>query len=153
MGISIRLDRHEYVAGDEITATVVVDLEKPVKARGIYASLVCTEKEKKKITRHMPQAEIEERRRLGLYTEVPFTYEERVEDHVTHREERKVAGSGTFQKGEYVAKFRIPGTARPTSRVFGHDNRITAWHLNAKLDIPLALDVNAHEEVVVGGLE
>ncbi|VVB98622.1 Uncharacterised protein [uncultured archaeon] len=152
MGMAIFLNKSEYRAGDEVEATIRLDLGKPTKARGLFATLIGTEQKKTTRTRHIPQAEIEEKRRLGLYTEVPFTQETQIEDRVIFQEEKKVAGEGAFEKGEYNISIRLPPGAPPTSREFGHDNKINVWKLNVKLDIPFAIDVNASHEVFVGGL-
>ncbi len=152
MGINVFLNKSEYLPGEEIEATIQLDLDKVVKARGIYATLACMEKKKMTHTRHIPQAEIEERRRLGLYTEVPFTQTETIEDRTIFREEKKVAGEAGYQKEEFRVKFRLPADAAPTSREFGHDNKTNIWNLHVKIDIPFAPDVNADHEVFVGGL-
>lgn len=152
MGITIDLSKSEYRAGEEVAAIIRVHLENPVQARGVYASLTCMEKKKVRYTRYMPHAEIEERRKLGLYTDVPFRQEERVEEGVAFSEEKRVAGEGNYQRWEFMVKFRLPGNASPTSHEFGHDNRINVWKLHVKLDVPFALDVNADKEVLVGGL-
>ncbi len=152
MGIEIMLDKDEYAAGDTITATVLLSLGKAVKTRGVFAELVCTEKRKVNITRHIPQSEIEERKKLGLYTEVPFTKEERVEEHVIHREVKRLGEEGGYQQKEFSVKFALPQNAQPTSREFGHDSKIHIWTLRVKLDVPFALDINAEREVFVSGL-
>lgn len=152
MSMSIELNKGEYYPGEEIQAIINLNLEKPVKARGIFATLLCAQKQKRKYTRHIPLAEIEEKKRLGLYTEVPFTYEERIEERTAFHEEKQVSGEAFYQKGEYSVKFRLPADALPTSRVFGHDDKITVWTLGAKLDVPFALDINAQTEIQVAGL-
>lgn len=150
MGISVKLDRPQYRAGEEIIATIMLNLEKPINARGLYATLSCIQKENKKIVRHMPQAEIEEKKKLGLYTEVPFTYEERVVENIIYRKERKLDAAKEYQKEEYTVKFKLPSDALSTSQVFGHDNKINNWSLHVKLDVPFALDINCNIEVCVG---
>lgn len=152
MGMTITLDKAEYYPGDAVEATIRLELDDAVKARGVFARLTCMERKKVKYTRHIPQAEIEEKRRLGLYTEVPYTTEERVEERTTYDEEKKIGNEGGYKEGEFKVKFVIPANARPTSREFGHDSRIDVWNLHAKLDIPFAKDVNADQEVFVAGL-
>ncbi len=152
MAIEIFLNKSEYNADEEIEATIALNLDKVVKARGIFATLMCMEKKKVKHTVHIPRSEIEERKRLGLYTEVPFTQTETVEDHIVYREEKKVAGESDYLKAEFKVKFALPPDAAPTSHEFGHDNRINVWKLYVKLDIPFALDIHATHEIFVRGL-
>lgn len=153
MGITIFTDKETYYAGGQIAAVIKLDLDTPIKARGIFATLVCSEKHKKKYVRNMPQAEIEERRALGLYTPSPYVVEEeRVEEHQRFRQEKKIAGDGTYLRGEFQVHFTLPADAAPTSYEYGHDNKIVEWKLQVKLDIPFAIDINASKDIEVGGL-
>ncbi len=151
-GITILLNKSGYSKGDEVEAAISVDLDKPIKARGIVATLIGVQQNKTTHTRHIPQAEIEEKRKLGVYTDVPYTQETKVEQRVIFKQDKLVAGDGTFQKGEYKVSIRLPADAPPTSLEFGHDNQMNTWKLNVKLDIPFALDINASHDVFVGGL-
>lgn len=44
MVIHIFPNKTEYVLGEEVEARIDIELEKPVKARGVFATLFCTEK-------------------------------------------------------------------------------------------------------------
>ncbi|MEW6528887.1 MAG: hypothetical protein AB1391_03290 [Candidatus Micrarchaeota archaeon] len=152
MPISIFLNKSEYNAGDELEATIQFDLDNTVKANGIYAKLMCMEKKKTIHTRHIPHSEIEERKNLGLYTEVPFTQTEVITEKMIYNEEKKIAGAGNYQKNEFRIMFAIPRNAVPTSIEFGHDNKINIWKLHVKINIPFALDINATHDIFVAGL-
>ncbi|MBU0586284.1 hypothetical protein KJ780_02125 [Candidatus Micrarchaeota archaeon] len=150
--LKIFLNKSSYNAGEELEATIQFNTDKPINARGIFAELTCTEKKKQKYTRAIPRAEVEERKKLGLYTEVPYTYEERIDTNRISFQEKKVADSGEFSNSEYKVKFTLPRNAQPTSHDFGHDNKQVKWNLHVKLDVPFAFDVKADHEVFVSGL-
>jgi hypothetical protein len=67
-------------------------------------------------------------------------------------QEKKIAGEQILYKAELSASFQLPHNAMPTSYEFGHDNAIHIWKLRVRVDIPLALDMNAEKEVFVEGL-
>lgn len=152
MAISVILDKNEYSAGETIEATVELNLSRVVKARAIFAKLTCNEKKKTKHTRHIPRDEIEEKRRLGLYTEVPFTQVEIIESRTIFKDEKKIADNGNYLKEKFTIMFKLPSDAASTSREFGHDNKITIWNLHVKIDIPFAIDITVDKEVFVAEL-
>ena len=150
--ISISLDKGSYSPGESIRATVTVRLDKPVRARGIYARLVCNERKKVKVDRVMDQYDIDRRKELGVphSTNIVTTTEERT--RVWFEQEKKVAESAEFYEGSYDVVFNLPSGAPPTSYEFGHDGMVHVWKMSVKLDIPLAPDENDEIEVVVSGL-
>lgn len=149
MDITIELDKNFYYPNEEVTAKISLNLKKPTEARGIFASLTCTEKEKIFVTRHIPRWEVEEREKLGLFTEVPFTKTEKIIQKTIFFEEKKIADKGTYQYEQFKVKFKLPPNAPFTSHTFGDDNKIDVWILHVKIDIPFAFDINAEKEVIV----
>lgn len=153
MGITIFPSKEKYKAGEELTAIVKLDLGKPIKVNAIHATLICQEKHKKNEVRNIPLAEIEERKRLGLYASPPYVRSvEIIEEHERFREEKKIAGGDVYQNQEFRVVFKLPNDAKPTSYIFGHDNRIVVWKIQVKVDIPFALDINASKDIEVGEL-
>lgn len=152
MAIEIFTDKEEYMPGEVIRARVQIRLDKPVKIRGVHAYLILLEDIKSKTTRAVPLSEVNERERLGLYTDVQFTYEERVDHHAHTVSESLLDGEGAIHEKEYQLSMRLPDDASPTSREFGHDNKIVLWNLDVKLDIPLAPDIHGVKEIFIGGL-
>ncbi|MFA5076865.1 MAG: hypothetical protein WC488_00350 [Candidatus Micrarchaeia archaeon] len=153
MAVTILLDKTGYAPGEEIKGTIKLGLDKPIKARGIFVSLHCHEKHKIKYVRNIPLDEVEEKRKLGLYISPPYIMtEERVEEHEHHHEEKKIAGEGTYLNEEFTFSMTLPADARPSSKIYGHDDRIVEWFVKMKIDIPLAPDINESKEVYVSGL-
>ena len=151
--LSITLDSVSHAAGDTVTATIHVRLEKPVKARGLFATLVCNERRQVKTEVMLDQYDFNRDEKLG----VPYSSNMKMKtdelDSVLFNQEKQVCGQRTFSGEEnFTVQFILPKGAQPTSREFGHDDAIHIWKLRAKLDIPLALDENAEEEVFVEGL-
>lgn len=150
--LSISPDRDSYAPGETITATISLSLPKPAKARGIFATLACEERSRVQTTRVMTQHELMHERELGI----PHTNDIKTEVHETSGmrfpQEKKIRPEGLFGSGIFKVEFQLPPDAPPTSREFGHDNKIHIWKLRAKLDIPLAPDINTEKEIFVSGL-
>ena len=152
MAIHIICDKESYNPGEEIHITVELHFDGPVKARAIYAQLYCMEKFKRTTTRAVPYAEIQEKKRLGLYVDEGYTQEERIDEQNKMVVEKKLGGEKSYRTDELKASLRLPGNANPTSHEFGHDNKITVWKLDIKVDIPLAPDIHEVKEIFVAGL-
>ncbi len=150
--LSLSLDRNSYAPGETISATISLSLKQPVKARGLFASLACNERSRVQAMRTMTPDEVTRERELGI----PHSSDIKTEVHETSGvrfpQEKKIRGEGVFGSGIFKVEFLLPNDAPPTSREFGHDNKIHIWKLRAKLDIPLAPDENAVAEVFVSGL-
>lgn len=150
--LTLATDKTGYSAGEEIVATITLSLKKPVNARGIYAVLECQETHKQQQTRPMDQYDYDREKELGIPRSTHLRTSTIYHEEVIFRKEVKVAGEGEFNSGEFQARIRLPPDAKPTSREYGHDNKIHVWKLKAKLDIPLALDKGATTEIFVDGL-
>lgn len=150
--MAIELDATSYMPGDTVRARIRVKPDRPVKARGLYAELVCSERRRKVEQRVMDNYDFEREKELGGFKETHMVSQTSEHESTLFRKEIKVAGENDYSDGEFEAVFTLPGNAAPTSHEFGHDNKIHVWKLRAKLDIPLAIDENAETEVFVGGL-
>ncbi|MFA6214398.1 MAG: hypothetical protein WC717_03925 [Candidatus Micrarchaeia archaeon] len=151
--MSISLDRASYAAGDIVTATISLRREKPAKARGVYASLSCTEQHQVKTTVVIDQYTLDRHKEMGIPYSSNIETRTVKRDSVLFSQEKKLSGEREFSGEEaFTVQFTLPRNASPTSHEFGHDGKIHIWKLSAKLDIPMAMDDNASKEVVVEGL-
>jgi len=150
--LTIETDQDSYSAGDTIIATVKLRLGKKTKARGIYVRLVCRERELVKTTTVMDRYDYDRDKEMSIPYSSHMETKTEERDRVFFEQEKKVCGEGEFLEGVYEAGFILPKNAPPTSREFGHDNRIHVWKISAKLDVPFALDKNAEKEIFVEGL-
>ncbi|MEM3060623.1 MAG: hypothetical protein QXW70_02245 [Candidatus Anstonellales archaeon] len=147
--ISIILDRENYKPGMEITAQIHIKLKKEIRARGIFATLICTEKRLEEVRRVMDSYDYLQERDLGVQRRTHIKTEVREISRICYSKDVKLAGEGIYKEEEFVAKFLIPRDAKTTSYEFGHDNAIYVWRIKVKIDIPFALDKNAQKEVMV----
>jgi len=150
--MGIELDKAEYFPGETIRAKIRVSMGKPVKARGVYAELLCSERHRVTSHRVMDNYDFEREKEMGGFKETHMVSHVTEHDSMKFRQEKKVAGEGMYANNEFEAVFDLPPNAVPTSHEFGHDNKIRRWKLRVKLDIPLALDDSAEKEIFVGGL-
>jgi hypothetical protein len=150
--LKISLDKPTYSPGGTITAVIALSLDKPTKARGIFARLFCTERNMVKLSKVMDQYDLDRAAELGTPYSGTIKWREEERDSVFYDQEKKISNEGDYSSGIFVARFALPANAPPTSREFGHDNKITEWKLSAKLDIPLAPDTSHAVEVFVEGI-
>ncbi|MFA6530423.1 MAG: hypothetical protein WCT31_01740 [Candidatus Micrarchaeia archaeon] len=152
MPIKIETNKEEYFPGDNLHVRFNLIFQKPVKARAIIATLVCSEKIKKIEYRSIPYDEKKRMEELGVVVTSPVKPVEVFRDSESFRAEKKIAGQGEYADQGLETFFEIPQNAHPTSRMYGHDDRITAWKLHVKIDISMSPDINAEKEIIVGGL-
>jgi len=151
--ISISLDSPTYPAGGFITATVGAILKKATKARGLYATLYCTEIKQVKTQVVLDKYEFDRDREMGQPYSSHMETKTEVRESVIFSQEKKICDEHEFSGEEnFTVQFILPKNAAPTSREFGHDNAIHIWKLRVKLDIPMAPDEHADAEVFVEGL-
>lgn len=150
--LSISLDKESYAAGETVAAAITLGLKKPLRARGLYAEVVCIERHRVTEQRVMDKYDYDREKELGGFKETHLQAVTTEHESVLFREEKTLAGEGTFSAGEYSVSFTLPASGPPTSREFGHDNKTHIWKIFAKLDIPFALDQNAEKEIFVEGL-
>ncbi len=150
--VAVALDKTSYSAGEAVHARVSLELPRPTKVRGVYAVLTCSERKKEQVTRMMTPDEQQRRQDLGVPYSTDLKTEIREHSSNWFFQEKKIAGEQILYKAELSASFQLPHNAMPTSLEFGHDNAIHIWRLTVRVDIPLALDMNASAEVHVEGL-
>ncbi|MFA6907436.1 MAG: hypothetical protein WC263_01270 [Candidatus Micrarchaeia archaeon] len=151
--ISISLDSSSYPAGGTINAAIIVSQKKAVKARGLYATLSCTERKQVKTQVMLDKYDFERDREMGQPYASHMETRTETRESIPFSQEKKISGGREFSGEEtFSVQFVLPANAAPTSREYGHDNAIYAWALRVKLDIPFAIDENADAEVFVEGL-
>ena len=151
--ISISLDRASYAAGDTIIATVSVRQGKPLSARSLTATIICTERKQVKTTVILDKYDYERDREMGQPYSSHMETKNEERESAAFRQEKQICGEREFSGEEnFTVQFVLPQNALPTSYEFGHDNAIHVWKVQAKLDIPFAIDENADADVFVEGL-
>lgn len=150
--IRIETDKRSYWPGEKITATILLDFRKPIKARGLYAGLWCQEKEKRKTTTYLDAYDYRMEKELGIPRSTHMKTVTREEEETLFEKEVRIAGEGEYTKGEFTLNFTLPRDAKPTSYEYGHDSKIHSWKLKVRLDIAMGLDKNAEKEIFVEGL-
>ncbi|VVB66205.1 Uncharacterised protein [Candidatus Gugararchaeum adminiculabundum] len=148
----ISCDKEKYGAGDEVKVEIGMGLGKQVKARGLYATLVCMERERISNSRVMDQYDYDRQKEMGIVKSTNVYTETREETRERFKQEKKVSGPGFYSEETFKVAFTLPADAPPTSHEFGHDSKITEWKILLKLDIPMAPDKNDEVEVFVTGL-
>ena len=151
--ISISLDSPSYSAGGIINATICVSLKKTTKARGLFATLSCTERKQVKTQVMLDKYDFERDREMGQPYSSHMETKTETRENILSNQEKKICGEREFSGEEnFTVQFVLPANAAPTSREYGHDNTIHLWKLSVKLDIPFAIDDNADADVFVEGL-
>jgi hypothetical protein len=151
--ISISLDSPSYSAGGIINAAISVSRQKATRARGLYATLACTEKKQVKTQVMLDKYDFERDREMGQPYSSHMETKTETRESTPFSQEKKVCGEREFSGEEsFTVQFVLPANAAPTSKEYGHDNTIHIWTLRVRLDIPFAIDDNADKEVFVEGL-
>jgi len=151
--ISISLDSPTYSAGGVINATISVSQKKATKARGLYATLSCTERKQVKTQVVLDKYEFDRDREMGQPYSSHMETKTETRENVIFNQEKKICEAREFFGEEiFTVQFSLPANAAPTSHEFGHDNTINIWKLSVKLDIPFAIDENSNADVFVEGL-
>ena len=151
--ISIALDSSSYSAGGILNATISVSQKKPVKARGLYATLSCTERKQVKTQVVLDKYDYDRDREMGQPYSSHMETKTETRENIVFSQGKKICDEREFSGEEnFTVQFTLPANAAPTSREYGHDNTINIWKLRVKLDIPFAIDENADADVFVEGL-
>jgi hypothetical protein len=147
--LSVLPNRPFYAPGDTIIAVITLILDKPAKARGIYARLECIEKSKVKVSKVIDQYDLDRAAELGVPYSGTIKWREEERLTVFFEEEKKISNEGDYSSGTFLAKFILPKNAPPTAKDYGQGGKTTEWRITAKLNIPLAPDENGTTEVIV----
>lgn len=150
--LSISFDKEAYLPGDTVVAAITLQLEKPRKARGLYVKFFCLERHQVKTTVVLDKYELDRDREMSNPYSSHLETRTTVHEEARFVKEIKVSGEGEYSGATYEARFSIPQNAPPTSHEYGHDSKIHIWKASAKLDIPLAPDLNEEREFMVAGL-
>jgi len=147
--IRIRADSHCFVGGT-LAADIELDLKEPIEARSLEARLVCVEAKRTKTSREMDTHDYRLEKELGVQRTSHLQTTTSVSEKVVHSERKRLGGRKKYESGTYHAEFQIPHAAPHTRHSYGQDNRKASWRLEAKLDVPLALDISASRAIIVG---
>jgi hypothetical protein len=148
----IMTNSDSYNPGETVMLFARFKSDKPVKARSVSVILICHEKEKKTELHHIPHDERRRMEELGLVVTTPVKPVDVFSDKDTYKKEKTIKIEKEISDERYEFHFELPKDAHPTSYEMGHDNRLTNWHLLAKIDIPMAPDINKKKEIIVKGL-
>ena len=151
--LKISVDKKSYAPGETIAASITLVLEKPVKARGIFAQLYCNEQKIEDSFTIIDDAEKRRIEDLGLHVHSTVKEVKSEVDEELFLQEKQVGNQTEYASGTFACAFTLPQDAPPTSYEFGADKKIHIWHLCAKLDVPFAPDMNDEIEILVSGLD
>ncbi|MEM3422276.1 MAG: hypothetical protein QXF35_03265 [Candidatus Bilamarchaeaceae archaeon] len=150
--IEVALEKSSYSPGEVINGKIILNFEKKIKTRGIYGTLLCHEKKKIVSVREMDYYDYNEDKSLGVPRSSNLRTTVQYRDDIIYREDKVIAQEGTYFKETFPFSFSLPKNAAPTSKEYGHDNKINFWELEVKVDIPFAFDKRKIIEVFVEGL-
>ncbi|MEM4272686.1 MAG: hypothetical protein QXH30_03775 [Candidatus Bilamarchaeaceae archaeon] len=150
--IKIAFSKHSYRPGEQVEADVLVLLEKPVKARGLYGIIQCIETKHVVTKKHLDYYDYERMKEIGVVPSTNIEISHREEHNKLFYKELLICGEKEYRRERFPVRFFLPKEAAPTSHDFGHDNKIHVWKLKVKLDIPFAPDENGEAEIFVDGL-
>lgn len=135
-GMKIVTDKETYKLGETVNATITLDLRSPVKARGAMATLRAYYQQR---TTHR---NIGSSHSNSSTQNVTLFADERVLD-----KEQEFKG-----KKDYPVTFTIPNDPNLLSQpgMLGFiGGRTVFWEINAKLDIPMGMDIGATKRLNV----
>ncbi len=133
--MELRLNRIDLHPGEMVEGTASLSLNEPVKARGVVAEF---------------WAQRQERRGKSSYTIILYKKEERLDTEKEYR-------AGVPMRYEF--KFTVPegilkdpghgdGLLGKIGGFFSQmRNNSIRWHVSAKLDVPMAFDVSARQQL------
>ncbi len=134
-------------AGDRVSATIVLDLKRPVKARSLSARLYCIEQKKVAVSREMDRYDYRLDTELGIPRSTHLRTTTSVSESVVFAETKEISGEKEYNDSSYSVEFRIPESA-PHSQHWANGRKVT-WRMEAKLDIPMSMDVSSNAEIQV----
>ena len=134
-------------AGGKVSAIIILELKNPVLARALSARLYCVEEKKVESRREMNRDEYRINRELGLQVSTNLRTLTSVAETVAYAETKEVSGEKEYRSGRYSVDFTIPDSA-PRSQGWMNGRKVT-WRIEAKLDIPMSMDVSSNAEIEV----
>lgn len=148
-GMDITFDAGAYRPGEAVKAHITLKMSRPMEARGLRARIWCVETERKTNSRVMDAYDYREDASVGVPRSTHIRTNTTIVEKTVYSEEKEIGGPGWFENGTHVVEFRMPAAARATKHSFGDDGKKAVWMIEAKLDIPAALDVRATREIIV----
>lgn len=134
-------------AGGKVSATIKLQLKRPLEARSLSARLYCMEAKKITTTREMDREDYRMDKEMGVVRSTHLRTTTSVSETVAYAETKEVSGEKTYESGEYSVEFSIPYSA-PRSQHWVNGRKVT-WKMEAKLDIPRSIDVSASSRIEV----
>jgi hypothetical protein len=133
--------------GGKVSAIIILELKKPAHARALSARLYCVEEKKVQTTREMITDDYRQNTELGVQRSTHLRTITSVTETVAYAETKEVSGEKEYKSGRYEVEFSIPSSA-PSSQPWSGGRKVT-WRMEAKLDIPMSMDVSSREEIEV----
>ena len=133
--------------GGKASAIIILELKKPVRARSFSVRLYCVEEKKVVAKREMDPYDYRIDRELGLQRSTNLRTTSSVTETVAFAETKEVSGEKEYRSGRYSVEFSIPDSA-PRTQGWMNGRKVT-WRMEAKLDIPMSMDVSSSAEIEV----
>jgi hypothetical protein len=133
--------------GGKVSAIIILELKKPLRARALSARLYCVEEKKVESTREMVRDEYRINTELGVPVSTNLRTTTSVSETVAYAETKEISGEKEYKSGRYEVEFKIPDSA-PRTQEWANGRKVT-WRMEAKLDIPMSMDVSSSEEIEV----
>lgn len=146
--IDIKVNSFNYKLGDTIEGTVVLKLKGPMKARGVFITLLGESRSRtKNSSTHR--------------TEKSKTIEFELKQPLDGEKEYPATGEPLVYPFKLVIPSNLPGVAPPSAMpggllgivaktavsMLGASPRPVSWYLVAKLDVPMSMDVSKRVQI------
>ncbi|HID72650.1 TPA: hypothetical protein EYP38_01800 [Candidatus Micrarchaeota archaeon] len=139
--MTLETDKKSYRPGQTVKVTATLKLKKPIKAEWLKIILegsetaIKTKRETVTIkgSRGKPAKKVERAESEEIVSALQY-------------DEKMVGGRRVYQSGKFRASFKLPKTLKRTAK---SGRAKVEYSLKARLNIPLGLDVNAEQELVV----
>ncbi|MFH1394498.1 MAG: hypothetical protein ABII71_01390 [Candidatus Micrarchaeota archaeon] len=139
--MALETDKKSYKPGQTVKVTIILELKKPTKAEWLEAivegteTAIKTKRETVTIKAGRGKAPKKVERAESEEIMSALQYDEKV-----------VSGKTLYKSGKYTVSFKLPKTMKRTAKAGGARVR---YHLKACLNIPLSLDLNAEQELII----
>lgn len=134
-------------SGGKVSATITLELKKPLHARSLSARLYCVEEKKVESTREMITDDYRQDRELGVQRSTHLRTTRSITETVAYAETKQISGEKKYEGGTYSVEFAIPDSA-PRTQGWANGRKV-AWRMEARLDIPMSMDVSSTVELEV----
>ncbi|MFA5049420.1 MAG: hypothetical protein WC501_00270 [Candidatus Micrarchaeia archaeon] len=147
--IKISTDKEKYFAGEIIHAEIELKLGAQINARALEINLNCIQTKRIKSMREMDQYDYRLDKEIGIprSTHLRTIISEKTE--TIYSEIKKIIANGKFSSEKFNIEFEIPWGAKSTKKNFDYDETKRFWRIDAKLDIPQAMDISASKKIEI----